>query len=121
MKDIDYADFEPVGNVGSVFPDDIAAEAPAPVVERRDASSGGRVYRLLAPLMVEGVEVREIVLAPLTQDILDAYANGEVGNRRALLCRSAGVHPAVIDALIWSDSEAVHQLFTDMLPDFLKG
>jgi hypothetical protein len=120
MQDIDYSDFEPVGATGSAVPDGVEPDAPAPRVERLEPLSGSRVHRLLAPLKVDGEVLREIVLSPLTQKQVDDFVLGVIASRRALLCALTGQHAAVIEALIWPDSEALHQMLSDMLPDFLK-
>lgn len=117
MADLDFSEFEPAD------PDlagDGGSGAPALAIAFAEPGGGERRYRLLAPLVVNDERLDEITLRLPTQSDLDDFANGELGNRRLLLARLAGLDPLVIKALAWPDSQAVHQMFADILPDFLK-
>ncbi|TRL35487.1 phage tail assembly protein [Rhizobium straminoryzae] len=118
MPDIDFSDYEPLADGASSA--DHAGDAAGPRIEALEPTAGERSYVLLAPRRVDGEPLRRITLRALTQQDLDDVANGEIASRRLLLCRLAGLHPDIIRSLIWPDSEAIHQMFIDMLPDFLK-
>lgn len=123
MKQFDYPDLEPV------VPDPLGGEVSTgetqllPVVTR-DHGVGARRYRLLVPLRVDdGQKKRRITQVRLRlpdQSDFDDLADGVLANRRALLARLTDLDVEVIKALAWPDSEALHQMFADLLPDFLK-
>ncbi|WP_281978793.1 phage tail assembly protein [Pseudorhizobium flavum] len=117
MQDLDFSEFE--GGAGEAPGEAVAASA-GPRVALAEPGRGGRRYMLLAPLYVDGYRLEEVTLRHLTQAELDDYAGGEIETRRLLLARVTGLHPDVIGAMIWPDSEALHQMFADLLPAFLK-
>ena len=116
MQDLDFAEFEPVRASGST------AENHSPVltIALADPARGTRRYTLLAPLTVNGEQLDEIALRHPTQGELDDYANGDIETRRLMLAQLTDVDPLVIKALIWPDSQALHQMLADILPDFLR-
>ena len=84
-----------------------------------DTKAGARSYTLLVPLKVNGKWLRQISLRLPSQGDIDDYINDDNRSRREFLARMAGLDPLVIKALRWPDSEAVHQLFHDMVPQFI--
>lgn len=91
---------------------------PGPVISV-DANAGARSYTLLVPLKVNGKWLRQISLRIPSQGDIDDYLSDDNRSRREFLARMAGLDPLVIKALRWPDSEAVHQLFHDMVPQFI--
>lgn len=108
-----------------VDPGDSAGESPAvaadpspgPTIDARGAVAWSR--RLLLPFKVDGRMLRTVALHYPTQGDIDDFASGELETLRHVLCRLTGLHPSVIRALRWPDSEAVHQAFKDLLPSFI--
>lgn len=107
----DYSDFEPVGGPEAGADDAEAAEAVS--VEILNPLVGSRTYRLLAPLKVNGKTVRVIRMRHLRQEEIDSFAGRPF---REMMAKACDLPPAVLGALIWPDSEAVHSMFDDMLP-----
>lgn len=85
-----------------------------------DTKAGARSHTLLVPLKVNGKWLRRISLRLPSQGDIDDFLSDGNQSRRQLLAHLAGVDPLVIKALRWPDSEAVHQLFHDMLPQFIS-
>ena len=80
---------------------------------------GQREYTLLVPLTVNGTRLRKIRMRLPVQGDIDDWGNGEIASPREFLVRLTGLDPLVIRALAWPDSEAVHLLFRDIVPDFI--
>jgi len=116
MQDLDFSEFEPVRASGSTAED----RALNLTISLADPARGVKRYTLLAPLTVDGKLLDEVVLRHPTQGELDDYANSDIETRRLMLARLTGVDPLVIKALIWPDSQALHQMLADILPDFLR-
>lgn len=104
-------------------PDVPAAEGPspsddAPAIEAGDGACHS--YRLLIPLKVDGRWLRKVTMRLPTQGDIDDWGSGEVSSPRQLFCRLTGLHPAVVKALCWPDSERLHLTFSEMLPEFMR-
>ncbi|WP_137136609.1 hypothetical protein [Rhizobium sp. FKY42] len=115
--DLDFSDLSPI-----VPADDIE---PATLLEpdlkiEVNTQAGARSHALLVPLKVNGKWLRKITLRLPSQGEIDDYVNGDLASRRAFLARLADLDPLVIKALRWPDSEAVHQLFHDIVPQFVS-
>lgn len=115
MQDLDFSHLEPLeGDVEG---------APPAVVVTRDQMAGARVYHLLVPLALqEGGKtrrLRSIRMRHPSQAEIDAWGRGEIDGRRALLCVMTGQAAEVIGALAWPDAAAIHQMFSDMVPEFV--
>ena len=109
-------DFNPGGGAGE-SPAVAADGSPAPVIDSRGAIAWSRP--LLLPFKVDGRWLRKVALHYPTQGDIDDFASGDLETLRHLLCRLTGLHAAVIRALRWPDSEALHQAFKDVLPPFI--
>lgn len=113
----DPSDFDPM----PPFP----AENEAPSTSRLAGESricpalGSRRLFLMVPVDVEGECLRSIDLRLPTQGDIDDWGNGELTGTRALLCRLTNLEPSVVRKLAWPDSEALHQMLRDILPEFI--
>lgn len=118
--DLDFPDLEPEHPDAAATDDDLADRpfVPAPTIAV-DTKAGARSYTLLVPLKVNGKWLRQISLRLPSQGDIDDYLSDDNRSRREFLARMAGLDPLVIKALRWPDSEAVHQLFHDMVPQFI--
>lgn len=105
------AEDEPVG-------DEPVGADDEPAIEAGDGASHS--YRLLVPLKVDGRWLRKVTMRLPTQGDIDDWGSGEVASPRALFCRLTGLHPAVAKALRWPDSERLHLMFSEMLPEFMQ-
>lgn len=123
MNDLDYSDFEPAGKdlAGSMADGGGVSvkDAVLPKIHRNDRA-GSRGYPLLVPLKVDGRWLRRLTLRHPTQGDIDDLGNGVLESRRDLLCRLIGQPNEVVRALSWVDSEAIQQMFSDILPSFMK-
>lgn len=111
-------DFEPVDGAGespAAGAEAVAASEPPPVISADVAVAWSR--RLFLPFRVDGRWLRTISLRHLSQGDIDDFGAGTI-TRRDLLCRLTGLHPDVIRALKWPDSEKLHLAFQDSLPSF---
>ncbi len=117
MQDIDFSYLEPLNTAP-----DVAAEEPV-ITVTRDENAGSRSYRLLVPLKIdEGGKKRRLTRIRMrhpSQSEIDAWGRGEIAGRRDMLCAITGQHAVVIGALAWPDAAAVHQMFSDMVPEFV--
>ncbi len=107
-------------DVGFTATDDTArvvAEDIAPVVIASVA--GSREVNLVFPFKVERRWLRKVSIRLPSQGDIDDFSSGDLPTLRDLLSRLTGLHPAVLKALIWHDSAAVHQVFRDVLPAFI--
>lgn len=115
MQDLDFSHLDPL---------DAAIEEPvSSVVVTRDEMAGARVYHLLVPLTLKEAgktrRLRSIRMRHPSQAEIDAWGRGEIEGRRALLCAMTGQPGEVIGALAWPDASALHQMFSDMVPEFV--
>ncbi len=117
MKDIDFSHLEPLG----AAPDTPAS--PPSIIVTRDENAGSRGHRLLVPLTIEEVgkkrRLTRIRMRHPCQAEIDAWGRGEIAGRRDLLCIMTGQPAEVIAGLAWPDAAAVHQMFSDMVPEFV--
>lgn len=117
MQDIDFSYLEPLNTAL-----DVADEEPV-ITVTRDEKAGSRSYRLLVPLTIEqGGKKRRLTSIRMrhpSQSEIDAWGRGEIAGRRDMLCAITGQHAVVIGALAWPDAAAVHQMFSDMVPEFV--
>lgn len=77
-------------------------------------------YRLLVPLKVDGRWLRRVTMRLPTQGDIDDWGSGEIASPRQLFCRLTDLQPAVAKALRWPDSERLHLMFSEMLPEFMR-
>lgn len=112
FEPMDFSDYEPVGGPETGETE----EAETVSVSLVDPLAGSRTYRLLAPLRVNGKVVRTIRMRHLRQDEIDGAKIRPVRHLIALAC---GLPIEALEALIWPDSQVIHQMFDDMLP--LRG
>lgn len=118
MGDLDFSEFEPVAQDAAAT--DVGADAAVEVtVEHAEPLVGSYSYRLLSPLLVNGVRLDVVTMRQPEQSDIDDYATGDIVSRRLLLARLTGLDPRVIKKLIWPDSKAVHQILGDLMPDFM--
>lgn len=109
----------------SIVPDDFdpALSGPAtgvdPVVKLNPVP-GSREVNLIYPFSVDGKMLRKVRIRLPSQGDIDDFSSGALPTLRDLLSRLTGLHPAVIKALVWEDSKAVHQVFRDVLPAFIS-
>lgn len=117
MKDIDFSHLEPLGAAPET------AASPPSIIVTRDENAGSRTYRLLVPLTIEEAgkkrRLTSIRMRHPSQSEIDAWGRGEVAGRRDLLCIMTGQPAEVIAGLAWPDAAAVHQMFSDMVPEFI--
>lgn len=117
MQDIDFSYLEPLNAAP-----DVAAEEPV-ITVTRDENAGSRSYRLLVPLTIkEGGKKRRLTTIRMrhpSQSEIDAWGRGEIAGRRDMLCAITGQPAVVIGTLAWPDAAAVHQMFSDMVPEFV--
>lgn len=97
--------------------DDATGSVAAPVIKR----NGGAVreHRLLFPPNVDGRRMTRVAVRLPEQGDIDDWAAGTLPDVRAVVLRLTGLHPAVLKALTWQDSEAVHLIVQDILPAFI--
>lgn len=118
MQDMDFSHLEPL----NAAPDETPTVAPS-IIVTRDENAGSRSYRLLVPLTIEeGGKKRRLSTIRMrhpSQSEIDAWGRGEIAGRRDLLCVMAGQPAEVIGALAWPDAAAIHQMFSDMVPEFI--
>ncbi|MGQ2968902.1 MAG: hypothetical protein ACT6RF_09155 [Allorhizobium sp.] len=117
MQDMDFSHLEPLGAALDVAPDQ-------PVIEvTRDENAGARRLTLLVPLRItEAGKTRRLTSIRMrhpSQSEIDAWGRGDIEGRRAMLCVMTSQPAQVIGALAWPDAAALHQMFSDMVPDFI--
>lgn len=113
-SDFDFSHLEPAEDPSAAD----GEGARIPVVDF-DRKAGSRRYTLLFPRKVDGRSLRHVTMAYPTQGDIDDWGSGEIAGRRGLICRMTGLHPLVFRSLAWPDAEALHQMFADMVPDFI--
>ena len=119
--DLDFPDLEPEHPDAAATDSDLADRPFKPALTIAvDTKAGARSHTLLVPLKVNGKWLRQITLRLPSQGQIDDYVNDENRSRRLLLAELAGVDPLIIKALRWPDSEAVHQIFHDIVPQFIS-
>ena len=101
--------------------DEEAGEEIKPSIVIEVGPAGRRSYALIIPLKVNGKWLRKVDLRLPSQGDIDDWGTGEIENARAFLCRLTGLDPLVIKALRWPDSEALYQMFRDVMPDFVAS
>lgn len=117
MQDMDFSHLEPLGAASDVEP-------AQPVIEvTRDENAGARRLTLLVPLRIkEATKTRRLTTIRMrhpSQAEIDAWGRGEIEGRRAMLCLMTGQPAEVFGALAWPDAAALHQMFSDMVPEFI--
>ncbi len=103
-------------------PDVSAVDAPEPVDAAPiiTAGKGGdQTYRLMIPLKVNGRWLRAVTVRLPTQGDIDDWGNGVLVSPREMFCRLTGLDPYVVKALRWPDSEQLHLVFRDIVPEFM--
>lgn len=120
MEHLDFSQFEMQVDA----PVDGALDAPetvgpAPVVVISNPGAGSRRYTLLVPLKVDGQWLRHVTLRAVRQGDIDDFGTGRIEGIRAFVCRITGLNPSVFDAMNFADSAAIHQMFGDMVPEFV--
>lgn len=119
--DLDFPDLEPEHSGTAADDSDLPDRPFEPALTIAvDTKAGARSHTLLVPLKVNGKWLRQITLRLPSQGQIDDYVNNENASRRLLLAELAGVDPLIIKALRWPDSEAVHQIFHDIVPQFIS-
>lgn len=119
--DLDFPDLEPEHSDTAADDSDLPDRPFEPALTIAvDTKAGARSHTLLVPLKVNGKWLRQITLRLPSQGQIDDYVNDENPSRRLLLAELAGVDPLIIKALRWPDSEAVHQIFHDIVPQFIS-
>ena len=102
----------------SATPEPGAAVDPvSPVISRGD--HGARRYTLVFPFKVDGKWLRTVMVRLPEQGDVDDFADGVLKNCRDMALRLTGLHPAVFKGLKWQDSEVIHLMMQDLLPEFL--
>ena len=91
----------------------------APIVKMNDLPGSVEVH-LIFPFKVDGKMLRKVRVRQPSQEDIDDFSSGKLPTFRDLLVRLTGLHNAVIRALTWEDSKAVHQIFRDVLPAFIE-
>ena len=119
--DLDFPDLEPEHPTTAANDSDLTDHPfEAALTIAVDTKVGARSHTLLVPLKVNGKWLRQITLRLPSQGQIDDYVSDENRSRRLLLAELAGVDPLIIKELRWPDSEAVHQIFHDIVPQFIS-
>lgn len=109
------------GDAGTVEGDAFAAPTegtkPRPIVAASE--TGRRMLDLVHPPKVDGKPLRRVTVRLLEQGDVDDWVDGVITTRRELVLRLTGLHGDVIRKLKWPDSEALHLIIQDLLPDFI--
>lgn len=117
MQDMDFSHLEPLGAASDVAP------SPPEITVSRDENAGARRLTLLVPLRIEEAgktrRLTRIRMRHPNQAEIDAWGRGEIEGRRSLICLMIGQPAEVFGALAWPDAAALHQMFSDMVPDFI--
>ncbi len=107
-----------------IVPDDGTMEAVEETVSQVvvPLNPAARVitYPLAFPLKVDGKPLRVVRLRRPTQGDMDDLSTGVIPTNRDLLCKMTGLSLTVIRNLDVVDSERLHSLLFDLIPDFLK-
>ncbi|WP_439604741.1 hypothetical protein [Shinella sp.] len=112
-------DFDPGEGAGESAAVEFAAvdDQVLPVIKRNAAAV--REHRLLFPIVVDGKRLVRIVVRLPAQGDIDDWADRTLPDIRAIVLRLTGLHSAVLKALTWQDSEALHLIVQDLLPAFI--
>jgi hypothetical protein len=117
MEDVDFSHLEPLGAASEAGP------ARPVITVTRDENAGARQLTLLVPLRIQEAgksrRLTRIRMRHPSQSDIDAWGRGEIEGRRALICLMIGEPPEIFGALAWPDAAALHQMFSDMVPDFI--
>ena len=117
MQDIDYSHLEPLGAASDT------PALPPSITVSRDENAGSRSHKLLVPLTIEQAgkkrRLKTMRMRHPAQAEIDAWGRGEIAGRRELMCVMTGQPAEVIAGLAWPDAAAIHQMFSDMVPEFV--
>jgi hypothetical protein len=117
MQDMDFSHLEPLGAASAAGP------ARPVMTVTRDENAGAHQLTLLVPLVIEEAgkkrRLTKIRMRHPSQSEIDAWGRGEIEGRRALICLMIGQPPEIFGVLAWPDAAALHQMFSDMVPDFI--
>lgn len=106
----------------------VEGDAPALQADERDpgpdviaSQTGKRVLYLVHPPKVAGKALVKVTVRLLEQGDVDDWVDGVITTRRELVLRLTGLHANVVRKLKWPDSEALHLIIQDLLPDFVAN
>ncbi|PBB98342.1 hypothetical protein CK224_09660 [Mesorhizobium sp. WSM3862] len=104
---------------------DEAAPAPASAVQEVDVEAKVefddalcRFLPLRHPITVDGERVSRIRMRPPLLEDVDDWSNAEISNRE-LMARLCERPSGVLKKLVWSDAEALMEIFHQMVPEFV--
>lgn len=83
------------------------------------SATGRRMLELVHPPKVDGKPLRRVTVRLLEQGDVDDWVAGVITTRRELVLRLTGLHDAVVRRLKWPDSETLHLIIQDQLPEFI--
>ncbi|MBN9055221.1 MAG: hypothetical protein BGO06_00650 [Shinella sp. 65-6] len=122
MNDLDFSQFDmPTDSSAAMITTRSTVEKAEPesISVVGNTAPGSRRYTLLVPLRVDGKWLRHVTLRAVQQGDIDDFGTGRIEGIRAFVCRIADLDPSVFAAMNFVDSAAIHQMFGDMVPEFV--